>query len=65
MSLRPVIAGLTVLACVTAAVVHAGPAHAIYGTADIKPIESNIATKFWASATATSGSATAKQRHRR
>jgi arabinogalactan endo-1,4-beta-galactosidase len=35
------------------------PAHAIYGTADIKPIESNIAAKFWASATASSGSATA------
>lgn len=61
MSLRPVIAGLTVLACVTAAVVHAGPAHAIYGTADIKPIESNIAAKFWASATASSGSETAKR----
>lgn len=35
------------------------PAHAIYGTADIKPIESNIAAKFWASATASSGSPTA------
>ncbi|NGY65259.1 hypothetical protein G7043_40830 [Lentzea sp. NEAU-D13] len=35
------------------------PAHAIYGTADIKPIESNIAAKFWASATASSGSSTA------
>ncbi|MCO1580421.1 glycosyl hydrolase 53 family protein, partial [Crossiella sp. SN42] len=35
------------------------PAHALYGTADIKPIESNIAAKFWASATASSGSSTA------
>ncbi|WP_146231721.1 glycosyl hydrolase 53 family protein [Lentzea atacamensis] len=35
-------------------------AHAIYGTADIKPIESNIAAKFWATATASSGSATAR-----
>jgi arabinogalactan endo-1,4-beta-galactosidase len=37
------------------------PAHATFGTADIKPIESNIAAKFWASATASSGSATARQ----
>jgi arabinogalactan endo-1,4-beta-galactosidase len=36
------------------------PAHAVFGTADIKPIESNIAAKFWASATATSGASTAR-----
>lgn len=36
------------------------PAHAVHGTADIKPIESNIAAKFWASATASSGSSTAR-----
>jgi arabinogalactan endo-1,4-beta-galactosidase len=35
------------------------PAHAVYGTADIKPVESNIAAKFWASATASSGASTA------
>jgi arabinogalactan endo-1,4-beta-galactosidase len=35
------------------------PAHATYGTADIKPIESNIAAKDWASATAGSGSSSA------
>ncbi|MFB6720631.1 glycosyl hydrolase 53 family protein [Kribbella sp. NPDC056345] len=61
MSLRPIIAGLTALATVTAAAIQALPAHAIYGTADIKPIESNIATKFWASATASSGTGTAEQ----
>ncbi|TDB81673.1 glycosyl hydrolase 53 family protein [Micromonospora sp. KC721] len=36
------------------------PAQAIFGTADIKPIESNIAAKFWASATASSGASTAR-----
>ncbi|MCW6003640.1 glycosyl hydrolase 53 family protein [Micromonospora sp. CPCC 205371] len=36
------------------------PAHAVFGTADIKPIESNIAAKFWASATASSGASTAR-----
>lgn len=36
------------------------PARATFGSADIKPIESNIAAKFWASATASSGSSTAR-----
>ncbi len=36
------------------------PAHVVFGTADIKPIESNVAAKFWASASASSGSATAR-----
>ena len=36
------------------------PARAVFGTADIKPIESNIAAKFWASATASSGASTAR-----
>jgi arabinogalactan endo-1,4-beta-galactosidase len=31
----------------------------VFGTADIKPVESNIAAKFWASATASSGASTA------
>ncbi|WP_433019598.1 glycosyl hydrolase 53 family protein [Kribbella sp. CA-294648] len=55
-----VFAGLTALATVVAAGTQMVPAHAVFGTADIKPIESNIAGKFWASATATSGSSTAK-----
>ncbi|MGP3982470.1 glycosyl hydrolase 53 family protein [Streptomyces sp. KR80] len=56
-----VTAALTVLATVVAGMFTAtAPAHAIYGTADIKPIESNIAAKFWASATASSGSSTAR-----
>ncbi|MFC0626305.1 glycosyl hydrolase 53 family protein [Kribbella deserti] len=59
---RRLAAGLTALATVAAALTQTAPtpAHAIFGTADIKPIESNIATKFWASATATSGSSTAR-----
>jgi arabinogalactan endo-1,4-beta-galactosidase len=36
------------------------PAQAVFGTADIKPVESNIAAKFWASATAGSGASTAR-----
>ncbi|MGI5149393.1 glycosyl hydrolase 53 family protein [Plantactinospora sp. CA-294935] len=36
------------------------PAQAVFGDVDIKPIESNIAAKFWASATATSGASTAR-----
>ncbi|WP_328993515.1 glycosyl hydrolase 53 family protein [Kribbella sp. NBC_01245] len=56
------IAGLTALATVVAAGTQATvPAHAVFGTADIKPIESNIAAKFWASATASSGSSTARR----
>lgn len=55
-----VAAVLTALATVAAGMfVAPPPAHALYGTADIKPIESNIAAKFWASATASSGSSTA------
>ncbi|TDU87979.1 arabinogalactan endo-1,4-beta-galactosidase [Kribbella voronezhensis] len=42
-----------------AAQVPAGPAQAVSGTADIHPIESNVAAKFWASATATSNSSMA------
>ncbi|NGY65206.1 hypothetical protein G7043_40535 [Lentzea sp. NEAU-D13] len=56
-----VTAAFTAFATVAVGVLTAPtPAHAIYGTADIKPIESNIAAKFWASATASSGSATAR-----
>ncbi|GLI02601.1 hypothetical protein Pa4123_78790 [Phytohabitans aurantiacus] len=40
--------------------VNPAPARATFGTADIKPIESNIAAKFWASATASSGTSTAR-----
>ncbi|GAA2126728.1 glycosyl hydrolase 53 family protein [Streptomyces synnematoformans] len=62
-SKRParVIAGTTTLVTVASAtlLMVPAPAHAIYGTADIKPIESNIAAKPWASAKASSGSATA------
>jgi len=54
-----VAAALTAFATVLAAGMQV-PAHAIYGTADIKPIESNIAAKAWASASATSGAATAR-----
>jgi arabinogalactan endo-1,4-beta-galactosidase len=48
-----------------AALVNAGmlaaptPAQAVFVTADIKPIESNIAGKSWASATASTGAADA------
>ncbi len=56
-----VLAGLTTLATTVVAglLVAPAPAGATYGTADIKPIESNIAAKSWASATASSGSSTA------
>src|SRR5688500_1700637 len=59
--LTRVLAGLTTLATMvsTGLVVGTAPAGAIFGTADIKPIESNIAAKSWASATAGSGSSTA------
>jgi arabinogalactan endo-1,4-beta-galactosidase len=59
--LTRVLAGLTTLATLVSAglVAGAAPAGAIFGTADIKPIESNIAAKPWSSATAGSGSATA------
>ncbi|ONI92573.1 hypothetical protein ALI22I_02990, partial [Saccharothrix sp. ALI-22-I] len=59
--LTRVLAGLTALATLVSAGLVAGtaPAGAIFGTADIKPIESNIAAKSWASATAGSGSSTA------
>jgi arabinogalactan endo-1,4-beta-galactosidase len=53
------VVGLT--AVLVSAVVFAPftPVHATYGSAEIKPIESNIAAKFWTSATASSGSSTA------
>ncbi|GAB3001917.1 glycosyl hydrolase 53 family protein [Saccharothrix stipae] len=56
-------AGLTTLATAVSAgmLVVPSPAGAIYGSADIKPIESNIAAKSWASAKASSGSSTAGQ----
>jgi arabinogalactan endo-1,4-beta-galactosidase len=56
-----VLAGLATLATTVSAglLVGSAPAGATYGTADIKPIESNIAAKSWASATAGSGSSTA------
>jgi arabinogalactan endo-1,4-beta-galactosidase len=59
--LTRVIAGMTTLATVvsTGLLMAPAPAGAIFGTADIKPVESNIAAKFWASATASSGSSTA------
>lgn len=37
----------------------ATPASALFGQVDIAPVESNIAAKFWASATASSGGSTA------
>ncbi|MBB5801862.1 arabinogalactan endo-1,4-beta-galactosidase [Saccharothrix ecbatanensis] len=62
-SRRParVLVGLTTVATLVSSglLVVAGPAGATFGTADIKPIESNIAAKPWSSATAASGSATA------
>ncbi|MCE7000770.1 glycosyl hydrolase 53 family protein [Saccharothrix sp. S26] len=56
-----VTAGLTTLATVMSAGMLAvpAPAGATYGTADIKPIESDIAAKPWASATASSNASTA------
>ncbi|KJK33566.1 hypothetical protein UK23_45575 [Lentzea aerocolonigenes] len=54
-------AAFVVLTTVAAAVVFMAPAaQAIYGTAQINPIESNIAAKFWASVTTSSGSSTAR-----
>ena len=52
-------AACTVLATTAGMLMTSGQAHAVFGTADITPIESNIAAKFWASATASSGSSTA------
>ncbi|THV36383.1 glycosyl hydrolase 53 family protein [Glycomyces buryatensis] len=37
----------------------AAPASALYGEAEIQPVESNLAAKFWVEATAASGSSTA------
>jgi arabinogalactan endo-1,4-beta-galactosidase len=56
-----VLAGVTTVAAMvsTTLLMVPAPAGAIFGTADIKPIESNIAAKAWASATASSGSSTA------
>lgn len=56
-----VIASLTALTTLIGmeVLIDPAPAHATFGTAEIKPIESNIAAKFWASATASSGSVTA------
>ena len=56
-----VIAGTTTLVTMMSATLLMVPtsAHATFGTADIKPIESNIAAKAWASATAGSGSSSA------
>ena len=58
-----VVAALTGFATVLAAGTPglSAPAYATAGTADIHPVESNVAAKFWASATATSGSSTARQ----
>jgi arabinogalactan endo-1,4-beta-galactosidase len=59
-------AGTAVAVTALAALASAGmlaaptPANAVFGTADIKPIESNIAAKSWASATASSGASTAR-----
>ncbi|TDB78141.1 glycosyl hydrolase 53 family protein [Micromonospora sp. KC723] len=54
--------GITALTTLvsTAILAAPSPAQAIFGTADIKPIESNIAAKFWASATASSDSSAAR-----
>lgn len=59
--LARVIAGMTTVAAMvsTTLLVAPAPAGAIFGTADIKPIESNIAAKVWASARASSGASTA------
>ncbi|MFE7897820.1 glycosyl hydrolase 53 family protein [Streptomyces sp. NPDC057424] len=56
-----VIAGMTTSATMVSAtlLMVPAPAHATFGTADIKPIESNIAAKPWASATASNGSSNA------
>ncbi|MFW6690698.1 glycosyl hydrolase 53 family protein [Streptomyces sp. MAR4 CNX-425] len=55
------VAGTTTLATMVAAtlLMVPAPARATFGHADIKPIESNIAAKPWASATAGDGSANA------
>ncbi|MER7900922.1 glycosyl hydrolase 53 family protein [Streptomyces sp. NPDC096046] len=61
-SKRParVVAGMTLATVGSATLLMVpAPAHATFGTADIKPIESNIAAKPWASATAGNGSPTA------
>jgi arabinogalactan endo-1,4-beta-galactosidase len=53
---------VTAVAALTASALVAGPGgqrRAIYGEATIHPIESDIAAKFWASTTATSGASTA------
>ncbi|MEV4179183.1 glycosyl hydrolase 53 family protein [Nonomuraea sp. NPDC049709] len=57
-----VTAALTVLVTALVAGMFTAPAsaHATFGTAHIKPIESNIAAKFWTSATASSGLPTAR-----
>jgi arabinogalactan endo-1,4-beta-galactosidase len=58
---RTAVAATAFAALVSAGMLAApAPAHAVFGTADIKPIESNIAAKFWASATASSGASTAR-----
>ncbi|WDV49270.1 glycosyl hydrolase 53 family protein [Streptomyces coeruleorubidus] len=62
-SKRParVIAGMTTLVTMVSAtsLMVPTPAHATFGNADIKPIESNIAAKPWASARAGNGSSNA------
>ncbi|TDC41017.1 hypothetical protein E1166_13295 [Micromonospora sp. KC213] len=58
---RTAVAATTFAALASAGMLAAPtPAHAVFGTADIKPIESNIAAKSWASATASSGASTAR-----
>ncbi|MBB4911508.1 glycosyl hydrolase 53 family protein [Actinophytocola algeriensis] len=59
--LTRVVAGVTTVAAMvsTTLLIVPAPAGAIFGTADIKPIESNIAAKDWASATAGSSSSSA------
>ncbi|TDC85663.1 hypothetical protein E1193_02275 [Micromonospora sp. KC606] len=54
--------GITALTTLVSTAILAAPtpAQAVFGTADIKPIESNIAAKYWASATASSDSSTAR-----
>lgn len=56
-----VIAGTTTLVTMVSAtlLMVPAPAHATFGAADIKPVESNIAAKEWASATAGDGSSNA------
>jgi arabinogalactan endo-1,4-beta-galactosidase len=55
-----IVVGLTALLVSAGTLAPYTPAHAIFGSADIKPIESNVAAKFWTSAVSSSGSSSAR-----